>query len=494
MRQVISPQLRLGELDIAAIHLDPKSRDDIPQLLSGLQYIYVTPEVRERVFAILEEVLPEGVDGKADTSTGRPGMDQWKILVLGTLRLGLNTDYDRLQELANQHKTVRQMLGHPGWAEDESECYELQTLKDNLRLFTPEILERISREVVGAGHRLVKKSPEEPLHVRVDSFVVETDVHFPTDIGLLWDALRLLVTIVAALCDDLGLAGWRQSAYRLREIKKLYRRVQKAKHSTSKDADKRAAKQDAVRAAHRAYLEQAETLLAQVRQTRVHLILCPVPAWILAQIDLYLGDGERQIDQIRRRVLNGETIPHDEKVFSLIERHTEWISKGKAGVPVELGLRVAVVEDQHRFILKHVVMEKTTDDQVAVPLIEDARAAFPDIAAASFDKGFHSPANQRELAELLPRVVLPKKGNLSNIERERENDPEFIRLRRQHSAVESAINALEAHGLDRCPDHAIDGFKRYVGMAVLARNIQRLGVIVRDQEAARHRGPYRQAA
>jgi len=306
--------------------------------------------------------------------------------------------------------------------------------------------------------------------------------------------LRLLVTIVAALCDDLGLAGWRQSAYRLREIKKLYRRVQKAKHSTSKDADKRAAKQDAVRAAHRAYLEQAETLLAQVRQTRVHLILCPVPAWILAQIDLYLGDGERQIDQIRRRVLNGETIPHDEKVFSLIERHTEWISKGKAGVPVELGLRVAVVEDQHRFILKHVVMEKTTDDQVAVPLIEDARAAFPDIAAASFDKGFHSPANQRALAELLPRVVLPKKGNLSNIERERENDPEFIRLRRQHSAVESAINALEAHGLDRCPDHAIDGFKRYVGMAVLARNIQRLGVIVRDQEAAQHRGPYRQAA
>jgi transposase, IS5 family len=127
MRQVISPQLRLGELDIAAIHLDPKSRDDIPQLLSGLQYIYVTPEVRERVFAILEEVLPEGVDGKADTRTGRPGMDQWKILVLGTLRLGLNTDYDRLQELANQHKTVRQMLGHPGWAEDESGCYELQT-------------------------------------------------------------------------------------------------------------------------------------------------------------------------------------------------------------------------------------------------------------------------------------------------------------------------------------------------------------------------------
>jgi HAMP domain-containing protein len=324
--------------------------------------------------------------------------------------------------------------------------------------------------------------------------VVETDVHFPTDISLLWDALRVLVGIVTALCEDFGLAGWRQSAYRLRQLKTLYRRVQKAKHSTSKDADKRAAKQEDVREAHRAYLEQAEELLARVRETRVHLIVCNVPAWLLEQIDLYLSDGERQIDQIRRRVLCGQTIPHEEKVFSIFERHTEWISKGKAGVPVELGLRVAVVEDQHRFILGHLVMEKTTDDQVAVPLIEDVRAAFPDVAAASFDKGFHSPANQTQLAELLPRVVLPKKGKLSKTEHARENDPEFLRLRRQHSAVESAINALEAHGLDRCPDHAIDGFKRYVGLAVVARNIQRLGAVVRQQEAERQRGPYRYAA
>jgi transposase, IS5 family len=494
MRQVISPQLRLGELDIAAIRLDPKSRDDIPQLLRGLQYIYITPGVRERVFAILEEIVPAGVAGPADTGTGRPGMDQWTIAVLGVIRLGLNTDYDRLRELANEHTSIRLMLGHPGWAEDESDRYELQTLKDNLRLFTPEILERINVEVVRAGHTLVKKSPDAPLHVRVDSFVVETDVHFPTDISLLWDAVRVLVGIVAALCADLNMAGWRQSAYLLRQLKKLYRRAQKAKHSTSKDPDKRAAKREDMCEAHRAYLEEAEALLAQVRQTRVHLDLCAVPAQVLAQIDEYLGDGDRQIDQIRRRVLCGQTIPHDEKVFSIFERHTQWVSKGKAGVPVELGLPVAVVEDQYRFILAHQVMEKTTDDQVALPLMEKARAAFPEIAAASFDKGFHSPANQSKLAELLPRVVLPKKGKLSETERARENDPEFVRLRRQHSAVESAINALEAHGLDRCPDHAIDGFKRYVGLAVLARNIQRLGVIVREQEAERHRGPYRQAA
>ena len=111
MRQVINPQLQFGEVDIGAIALDPKSRDDIPQLLRGLQYIYTTPELRARVFAILEEIVPAGVNGQADTSTGRPGMEQWKILVLGVLRLGLNADYDRIHELANEHKTIRQMLG-----------------------------------------------------------------------------------------------------------------------------------------------------------------------------------------------------------------------------------------------------------------------------------------------------------------------------------------------------------------------------------------------
>jgi hypothetical protein len=91
-------------------------------------------------------------------------------------------------------------------------------------------------------------------------------------------------------------------------------------------------------------------------------------------------------------------------------------------------------------------------------------------------------------------VVLAKKGRLSQADRVRESEPEFIRLRRQHSAVESAINALEAHGLDCCPDHGIDGFKRYVALAVVARNIQRLGAVLREQEAQRRRRPYKKAA
>jgi hypothetical protein len=498
MRTVIQPQLKFGETDIADIVIDPKSRDDIPQLLRGLQYIYTEVSLRERVFAMLEEVLPDRADGngKASSQTGRPGMEQWKILVLGVLRLGLNADYDRIQELANQHKTIRQMLGHSDWL-DEHE-YEFQTIRDNVSLFTPELLDRINQAVVHAGHQALKKNTEESLKARADSFVTKTHVHFPTDINLLWDAIRKAIQTCATLCDTLSLTEWRQSTYHLRCFKKSYRLIQKRKHSTSQDEAKKLAKQEHIKAAYQTYLDQAEVYVQRARATRQRLHDDhSIPTPLLANLDDYLNHAKRQIDQIQRRVLQDETIPHSEKVFSIFQPHTEWISKGKAGVPVELGLRVCIVEDQYRFILHHQVMEKTTDDQIAVALVEKTQARFPAVKAMSFDKGFHSPSNQIELKQRLDNVILPKKGRLSEADKARESDPEFVLLRRQHSAVESAINALGVHGLDKCPDHGIDGFKRYVALAIVARNIQRLGAILREQEqqaADRRRGTYKKAA
>lgn len=323
-------------------------------------------------------------------------------------------------------------------------------------------------------------------------------MHFPTDANLLWDAIRKTLQTCATLCDTLALTEWRQSAYHLRCFKKSYRLIQKLKHSTSKDEAKRQAKQAQIEAAYQTYIDQAEIYVHRAAATRQRLNQeHGLPTPVLADLDGYLAHAERQIDQIRRRVLQGETIPHSEKVFSIFQPHTEWISKGKAGVPVELGLRVAVVEDQHRFILHHQVMEKTTDDQMAVPLVEHTQTRFPAVKAMSFDKGFHSPANQTDLKQRLEHVILPKKGRLSEADKARESDPEFVRLRRQHSAVESAINALGVHGLNQCPDQGIDGFKRYVALAIVARNIQRLGAVLREQEqqaADRRRGPYKKAA
>ncbi|MCP4482211.1 MAG: hypothetical protein GY817_05415 [bacterium] len=107
--------------------------------------------------------------------------------------------------------------------------------------------------------------------------------------------------------------------------------------------------------------------------------------------------------------------------------------------------------------------------------LKETQTRYRTLIGCSFDKGFHSPENQIELSKLLEKIILPKKGRCNKIEKERESSEEFRRSRRQHSAVESGINALEVHGLDKCPDHGLHGFKRYIGLAIVARNIQKLG-------------------
>ena len=192
----------------------------------------------------------------------------------------------------------------------------------------------------------------------------------------------------------------------------------------------------------------------------------------------------RQIDQ---RLLKGETIPQNEKVFSNFEPHTRWISKGKAGRPVELGVPVCIMEDPYQFILHHEVMWTGSDVDFAVPIVEITKELFPDFCAASFDRGFQNPANRARFDELLDDSVLPKKGRLSKAEREREQGETFAAMRRQHPAVESAINNLEHRGLDRVRSKGRKGFAQSVALAVVALNVHRLGRVMRQQAWEQHR-------
>ena len=480
MRKIIDMQMKIGELAIKNIEFDFRSRDEIPELLIGLRRIYCNREVRDRVFEVLLDIVPDDVD----PNNGRSGMDLWKILVLGTLRLSCNWDYDKLMDIANNHRTLRLMLGHN--AMDFDSRYALQTLKDNICLFTPEVLDRINQIVVKYGHDVIGKKADEDLRASCDSFVLETDVHYPTDINLLFDAMRRTILPIKALSNSLGLPGWGQGSHLLKKVKKLFRKAQQLKRSTSKDDRKREKREQLIIDAHLGYLELVESLIIRAKETLLAVSSPSVVAHLkIQEIKKYITHAERQIDQIRRRVVEGETIPHNEKVFSLFEEHTEWISKGKAGVSQELGLKVCVIKDQFGFILHHRVMQKETDDQIAVRIIQETKDRFNQLSECSFDKGFHSPYNQKELAKILDKVILPRKGKLSAINKEIENSEEFREARRKHSAVESSINALENHGLDRCRDHGLHGFKRYVGLAVVARNIQIIGHIVRQRELAR---------
>jgi len=484
MRKVIENQRVLGSVDISKLEIDLRSRDEMPKLLLGLQHIYCTDEVREAVFKILEDMVPSGTD----KNNGRPGMELWKILVLGCVRLNDNCDYDKLQDSANNHRTLREMLGHG--LVDKDFYYRLQTLKDNVSLFTPEILDRIDQIVVNTGHRLIyqKKSGKIDLKGKCDSFVFETDVHYPTNINLLLDAIRKVITLLSRLCREFGINGWRKSNYNLKTIKGLYRKIQRLRRSTSKDEKRQAARVEEIKQAYMNYISVVEYFLDRTAESLMELGEGVLPAMHgsssvrILEIERFVTHAYKQIDQIRRRKFFNEMIPHEEKVFSLFEEHTEWISKGKAGVPQELGLRVCIVEDQHRFILHHRVMEKESDKMVAVAMVRETQEKFEHLTGCSFDKGFYSPKNKKELSELLETPILPKKGRMSQADKELANSEEFARGRRRHSGVESAINALENHGLDRCLDHGIAGFKRYVGLAVLSRNIHVLGNIIHKEK------------
>ena len=481
MRKVIEPQMKFGESVIGDIEFDLRSRDEIPKLLMGLQHIYITKDLRKEVFNILEGMIPEGID----TNTGRRGMELWKILVLGTVRLNCNWNFDKLKEIADNHKTLRQMLGH-GFVDDDKK-YALQTIKDNVSLFTPEVLDKINEVVVKAGHNLVKKK-EEKLSGKCDSFVVETNVHFPTDIGLLLDAMRKVISLVASLCGLYGLTEWRQSQYHIKKLKRNRRKIQKLKRSTSNDQKVQEKRGHEILEAYVEYILSCRQYLEKAENTLTTICCYPeAPLNKIEEIKWFIDIAVKLLSQIQRRVFNGEEIPHQEKIFSIFEPHTEWISKGKAGVPQELGLRVCVIEDQYRFVLHHEVMEQKTDDQVTVSMVKIAKEKYPEMTSCSFDKGFWSPSNKKRLDELLEDVILPRKGRLSGAAKEVESSEIFVKGRKQHSAIESAINGLENHGLDRCPDRGIIGFRRYVSLSVLARNLETLGNIIKQRELKREK-------
>jgi len=482
MRKVIDLQMEFWKKDIADIEFDLQSRDEIPKLMIGLQYIYSTAPLRKKAFDILKQIVP-----KKSHETGRPGMDLWKILVLGTLRLNCNWDYDKVHEMANNHNKLRQMLGHR--ETDFDSAYALQTIRDNIVLLTPQILDEINQIVVKAGHSIIATKQE--LRGSCDSFVVETDVHYPTDANLLFDAMRKIISLIAIICSEIGITDWRQSHHHITKIKRLLRSIQRLKRSTSNDESKKQSRINLIATGHQNYIDVCQGLVLKTKETirilREMLTLSTSQNIRLSNVEEYIGHAERQIDQIRRRVILDEKIPHEEKVFSIFEQHTEWISKGKAGVPQELGLKVCVLKDQFGFILHHLVMEQQTDDKVAVAMAKQAKKRFENLSGCSYDKGFYTPDNRGQLANVLDYVVLPKKGRLSEKDKQIENSEEFIESRRNHSAVESSINALENHGLDRCLDHGLHGFKRYVALSVLARNLQILGHLIQQKDLSRQR-------
>ena len=481
MRVPFAEQGRLDCPPIEAVVLNVNCRDEIIPILRALQHVYSQPQLRR---AILDWVGKDvNRDSRADC--GREGMDYWTILVLAAVRLGCNYDYDKLQDLAEQHRTLRQMMNIGDWQAEED--FSWRWIRDNVCLLRPSTLEKINHLLVAAGHKVAPKAVEA---VRGDTFVVETNVHYPTESTLIEDGLRQVVTLAAKLAKARGLPGWRQHEHLLRKVKQAVRHIGRASRAKNQGADRLKPGYERLLALAEDLLQRARALLTtlhfRARDPGIDWLGEGLPG-LRAELWHFLQLTEKVCGTARRRVLLGESVPNEEKIFSIFEPHTELIKRGKQPNPIQYGHNVLVIEDAVGFICHYEVLANGVLDQaVVVPAMTALQERVGGkIKRASFDRAFHTPENQERLAKIVKHPCIPMKGPNLGRKQQEEASMAFRQARQSHPGIESAIGALEAgNGQERCRDKSKLGYERYVGLGILGRNLQVLGKLLLAQDDA----------
>jgi transposase, IS5 family len=478
------PEERLDRLPIAQVKLNLNCRDEIIPILRALQHVYANVALRDELL----QLVGEDVNQRTSRQRGRRGLNYWEITVLAATRLGCNLDYDKLQDLAENHRSLRLIMGL-GEGQAPEVDFDWRRIEDNLLKLRPETLKQINDLVVRVGHEL---QPRAIASVRGDTFVVETNIHYPTESTLIGDGLRKILSVAAELAAEHGLGGWRQHEHLLGKLRKLVRDIGRVSRAKGQG-------QDRLKPGYQKLLELAEELLARARQLLQALTFVDQPALTLDQVQNglaparpekrllhYLILTEKVCRNARRRVLQGETLSNAEKIFSIFEPHTELIKRGKQPVPIQFGHNVLVVEDAVGFVVEYrVVGNGVLDQDLVVPVMKELQQRFGGkIKSASFDRAFHTPENQKQLAEIVRTPCIASKGQEKGRQQQKEGTVAFRKARQNHPGVESAIGALQSgSGLKRCRDRSKRGYERYVALGILGRNLQTLGklLLARDQ-------------
>jgi hypothetical protein len=466
MRKRFEQQMTLGRLPISETEVPTKKRSGaLPGLCAALKEIFITPKWNEKVFEILESKITEG-----KKRTGRPGMDMWQIFVLSQVRLCQNISYEELHDLANHHTMIRQIMGVESGFGYEKYKFGYQNIIDNVSLLDDETVRELNQVIVEFGHEVFKKKEGAALYLKTDSFVVESNVHFPTDYNLLWDSARKCLDMADKFLNKYPeVPGWRKIRDWHNQMKNMMRAVGKTSSSGGKGKEQR------VKQVTHAYLWKAKALLDKLEGSKeLFPITDGADLVIMLELERFMELLDKHIDLLERRIIKGEEIPHEEKIFSIFEEYTEWITKGKLRPNVELGKKLAITTDQYNLIVDYRVMDHQSDSGIVKPLAERLISSFL-VKSWSFDKGFWHKDNKKLLEGRVEKVIMPKKGKCNKTEQEEEGQRYFKLLRNKHSAVESNINELECRGLDRCPDRGYPNFKRYIGLAVAAYNLRRIG-------------------
>ena len=444
------------------------------------------PDWLRRIDTLLEdeaviEAVAQALEARWPQSRrrGRPGTPAEIVLRMLVLKHLFDWSYDELE------REVRANLVYRAFTRIDADAVpDAKTILKIARVLGPEAIEQLHQRIVEVAKRA---GVTRGRRFRIDTTVVETNVHYPTDSTLLQDGVRVLTRTMQRASTALGDQPGR-IRHRLRSVTRGVLTIAYQARSPKT----RAALVQSYRkllATTRAVLRDADTMVRRLAQRRRTAPATTIPILRRAQDQLQQMRPlvARVVAQTRARVLGGDThVPN--KVLSVFEPHTETIRKGKIAKPTEFGQLVTIQESEHQIITAYEVHTKRPADVTLwVPALDRHQRIFgraPDIAAG--DRGFSSAANERAATDRgVRRVILPRRGQKSPARRAYERQRWFRRGQRWRVGCEGRISVLKRrHGLRRCRYHGGDGMARWVGLGVIADNLISTATFVKARAVA----------
>jgi len=342
----------------------------------------------------------------------------------------------------------------------------------------PEVIENLHKRVVAIAQ---EKKVVEGRKMRIDTTVVETNIHYPTDSSLLGDGVRVLTRAMKRIAATVGDAGAklrdrsRSVKYRILEIGRAARSKGGAgKERLQQGYEKLLASVSRVVGQAKCFSREIATGVKTSRDVFKQAAL----EGLRKELDTMAPRVKQVMQQARARVFGGDThVP--EKLVSIFEPTTEIIRKGKASKPTEFGKMVKIQEGENQIITSFEVYEtRPNDSALLIPAIESHEEQLgrtPRVVAG--DAAFYSAANEKEAHEKgVKRVCVPNRSTKS-AERKREQRKRWFKQgQKWRTGCEGRISVLKRrHGLRRCLYKGDAGMKRWVGLGVIADNLIHMG-------------------
>lgn len=415
--------------------------------------------------------------------TGRGGITASQALRSLILLRVKNWDYRELRERINDGYTLRHFADFDSHPVPKHDAFNRAFLR-----LTPQTLLAINRAVVQAA---VDLRMEEGKKLRVDTTVVETNIHYPTDATLLWDSVRVITRLVGDLHEKLpdGVTGFTNRTRSAR------RRMQQIQRMTSQQRQGQQVPQ------YRQLIRVTEQVVANARAVvqktegiggGADLINSLAIEQLQKQIRHFCQLADRVGDQTRRRVLQGEQVPSQQKIYSIFETHTDLIKRGKAQKPVEFGHKVFLAESAQGLITDYRVLDgnPSDEDQVQASLDQHQQTFGCGLDLYGADRGFYSKDNVKRCEQAgVKNVCLPQRGGTKTAEQKlHEKSPAFRKGQRFRAGIEGTISVLfRGRGMKRCPAQGRQRFEVFVGAAVLTNNLMRIAELLKKPSACPRR-------